>query len=424
MTGGPGPEFRNHCAELSMSINESPLSIIENPHANRFTETKKRLFELRTKEAHIRESLQRFFCDRQPEMVRRRQSLEGFLEWMNERTKDAKIEMDSVYKTFNDSKKNKEDITTFANELSWSSSRFYCSSFCIKINDKLILDVDKLMATEKCWRESFDWDAAEQELEAIRPEIQRVTSELREVAPAYAKVEVILEPIRREHSETTRELLGIDQRVAQAQPFEDRLRQAKDPREKAIIHSECESAIGDGKPGLLIEKEKKKRDSLLRNWKKVLDRTISDVRKADRSVKELIIDGSNLCYRDRDFIGLAALIPLIGALPSDCETTVLFDSGICGSLKMTEAEIQKCLPRVVVHVIESSPQADELILESACGKPGAFVLSNDRFVDFKEKEVVVSGRVFRHDILGDLVSVSALGITVRWKKPEILRSGN
>ena len=397
-----------------MSINKPSVPMIENRHAIRFTETKKRLFELRTKEAHIRESLQRFFCDRQPEMVRRRQSLEGYLEWMKENLGVAKKGVNSVLKTFNDSSRETDDIIRFANKIAITAPVRSCYSICVVLTGYLIEDVEELMATEKCWRESFDWDAAEQELEAIRPEIQRVTSELREVAPAYAKVEAILEPIRREHSERTRELLGMDQRIAQAQTFNDRLSQAKSPREQAIIHRECESALGGGKPGLLVENEKKLRDSLLRNWKKVLDRTISDVRKADRSVQELIIDGSNLCYRGKDFIGLAALIPLIGALPSECKTTVLFDTGICGSLKMAEADIQKRLPRVVVHVIQSRQQADELILDSACGKPGAFVLSNDRFVDFKEKEVVASGRVFRHDIVSDLVSVSALGITVRW----------
>lgn len=63
----------------------------------------------------------------------------------------------------------------------------------------------------------------------------------------------------------------------------------------------------------------------------------------------------------------------------------------------------------------SKEAADELILDEARGA-NVFVISNDRFADFPDKQAVREDRIIRHEIVGDRVIVRDLKIDVEFNR--------
>jgi hypothetical protein len=96
-------------------------------------------------------------------------------------------------------------------------------------------------------------------------------------------------------------------------------------------------------------------------------------------------------------------------LISKCAVTINFDPGSGKQVR----EIRTHSPGADVHFIPRGMTADPFVLKFVQDKPYSYVVSNDHFRDFGEKEAVRQSRILRHAILNGMAAIPALDIEVR-----------
>lgn len=246
------------------------------------------------------------------------------------------------------------------------------------------------------------------------------------------KYEVEIEDHESATSKLRSELSRLERRVDEVERIRKKLSDADNSYERAKLHEECEREFGYGKPGDAL-REIRGQMRPLRNSIAEHEHTIRRIRRdmaktekrvtdlaavAAREIEALIIDGNNCCYRGEDLIGLAALIPMTESLANRYAVTVVFDAAIRRRLGVGDGHLHAALPSATVHVVASGIKADETILDAA-DKPATWVISNDRFGDFRDKASVKEGRVIRHEILADRVLVHDLGVNEPLVEPRL-----
>ncbi|MDO8392481.1 MAG: hypothetical protein Q7V57_18560 [Actinomycetota bacterium] len=219
------------------------------------------------------------------------------------------------------------------------------------------------------------------------------------------------------------ELSRLEGQIAEADSIDKKLTNAANSYEKALLHQECDRRFGDSSPRAAvrllrsqmrllpsgIRDREQQIDRIRRNMGKTEQRIARLAEVAAREIDALIIDGNNCCYQDSDFIGLAALIAMTQKLAERYVVTVVFDADIRGLLGVSGDDLRAALPTAVVHVVATHVKADETILDAA-HESTAWVVSNDRFGDYREKAAVKEGRVIRHEIVRGRVLVHDLGV--------------
>lgn len=248
----------------------------------------------------------------------------------------------------------------------------------------------------------------------------------RAVEGPLAEVEKYESEIRDHDSTITRlrsELSRLEGQVAEAERIDKKITNAANSYERAQLHQECERRFGDGSPRAavrLIRSQMRSLPSSIRDHEQQIDRIRRNMGKTEqriaklaevaaREIDALIIDGNNCCYQDSDFIGLAALIPMTQKLAERYVVTVVFDADIRGLLGVSDDDLRAALPTADVHVVATHVKADETILDAA-HESTAWVVSNDRFGDYREKAAVKERRVIRHEIVRGRVLVHDLGV--------------
>lgn len=197
--------------------------------------------------------------------------------------------------------------------------------------------------------------------------------------------------------------------IRSAESFERELNGAANSFERRQIHERCEHELGDGRPANVLRKSQGEIRSVDDHVRKLRARIERLTRIARQDIRHVVIDGNNLCYEGRQFVGLAPLEALVPALAQTYEVTLIFDASIRRRLALGDAEMaSRFPPSVTVHVVASRNQADETVLAVADADPCAFVLSNDRFVDYPEKLAVKQQRILRHEIVSHTVHVHDL----------------
>lgn len=231
-----------------------------------------------------------------------------------------------------------------------------------------------------------------------------------------------------EHHESTTstlrsDLSRLERDLAEAEFIDDQLSRAANSYERAKLHDKCEREFGDGSPRNVKRTIRSQMSPLSRSvdqHERQIERTRRDMAKTEerikklaalaaRDIRELIIDGNNCCYQGTDFIGLAALVPMIANLTQRCDATVVFDASIRGLLGFSDDDLHTALPAAKIHVVQSGRQADETVLDAAT-EATAWVVSNDRFGDYRDKRCVKEGRIIRHEILSGRILVHDLGV--------------
>ena len=219
------------------------------------------------------------------------------------------------------------------------------------------------------------------------------------------------------------ELSRLEGQAAEAERLDKKISSAANSYERAVLHQECERRFGDGSPRAVISAIRSQMRSLasnIRGDERQIDRIRRDMAKtkqritklvgvAARDIDALVVDGNNCCYQDNDFIGLAALIPMTVNLAERYAVTVVFDAAIRRLLGVSDDDLRAALPAAKVHVVASRIKADETILDAA-DEPTAWVVSNDRFGDYRDKTSVKEGRVIRHEILRGRILLHDLDI--------------
>jgi len=221
--------------------------------------------------------------------------------------------------------------------------------------------------------------------------------------------------------------------IEKAKKLDKALSDAWDGRGRYEVHQECEDAFGDSKPRRVMGDRRRKLDearreisnldrripSIERNAAKAEQRVATIVARGTREVVAIVIDGNNLCYVDKKFIGIAALRPLCLILQESYDVTLVFDASIRRLLSgsddennwLTDDSLRRRFPGVTLHVVPARSQADETIL-AASVDPFVYVLSNDRFAEFRDKPAVRDKRLIAHEILNDRVLVHDLDISL------------
>lgn len=95
--------------------------------------------------------------------------------------------------------------------------------------------------------------------------------------------------------------------------------------------------------------------------------------------------------------------------------TVIFDAAIRHQLKRNDQEIRDQFnKRLNVHTVASKQLADETILETASHNKNDYVVSNDRFGELFDKEIVKNKRLIKHEILKGRVMIHEIDVNLKY----------
>jgi hypothetical protein len=253
-------------------------------------------------------------------------------------------------------------------------------------------------------------NALELRLEQLRPELANLQAD-------EQRVDALLSAPLLEQRDLANRLASLEREVKLAESFDQRLSSAGNSYEKAMVHEECSKAFGgEARPGRVKQNKQRDLQALRRNLEKVEARLKQVAQLASRPISTLVIDGNNLCYEGREFIGLEPLYALAYALAGNYRVIVVFDASIRGLLRMNDRQIAYGFPReVIVHVVASKQAADQTVLESASASD-AYVISNDRFRDFTDKAAVSGQRLIRHEIVAGKVLIHDLNLALPFEQ--------
>ena len=204
---------------------------------------------------------------------------------------------------------------------------------------------------------------------------------------------------------------------SEAESLNAELDRAGNAYERAKIHEQCESAFGVGSPRYVINNQNKIIRQINRDLEKLYIRATQIGKNAARiiDIETIIIDGNNLCYESGEFVGLAPLICLTGELQKKYNVILVFDSAIRAMLRSDDGKITSQFgSKIKVHIVASRQLADETILDIASNNDQYFILSNDRFGEYNDKEIVKSKRLIKHEIVNGKVLIHDLDINISY----------
>lgn len=290
-------------------------------------------------------------------------------------------------------------------------------------------------AAAKAELAALDADLAILQLEhdALADRKERLDRQLEGPVQGLTELQADLNRATADRSSLRSDAARLERDIKKANKLDKRLSAASDGRDRWEVHQECEDEFGDGSPRRVLGERRRTLNDARREISN-LDRRITalerDVDKAEqrvstivargtRDIRSIVIDGNNLCYQNGKFIGVAALRPLCLHLQEHYEVTLVFDASIRALLSgsadknhwITDERLRERFPGATVHVVAASTQADEAIL-AAAGDPVVYVLSNDRFSDYRDKPAVRDKRLITHGILNGQILVHDLGISL------------
>lgn len=242
---------------------------------------------------------------------------------------------------------------------------------------------------------------------------QQQDEELDELMSKWTSINKLQFGPREELSRLLTERTKLQAEVNHAIALEAELNAASNSYEKRLVHEKCERAFGgEGRPARVKQDRQRKLQGVQRNVEKLQERLKKIALHATRAIARLVIDGNNVCYEGGSFVGLAPVLALSYELASKFDVLVVFDASIRSMVRMSDAEIAHGFPREVrIHVVATKQAADQTVLEAAAAED-AYIISNDRFRDFTDKDAVRKDRLIRHEILDRKVLVHDLDVAV------------
>lgn len=198
-----------------------------------------------------------------------------------------------------------------------------------------------------------------------------------------------------------------------ANDYQIRLGQEWNRFEKRMIHDECRRLYGDDHPGRVLSDNLRKEEWLQRCIKKMTKRIIIELEKIERKIDCIIIDGCNLCFDSRNnFIGIAPTIAVANELSKKYKIIVIFDHTITSRY---EEEYLKSRFSPDVHDVCIAPpnkDADSIILNLPDTGVNAYIISNDKYIEYPDKAVQKEDRILHHDIIDNHILIEDLDINL------------
>jgi hypothetical protein len=258
---------------------------------------------------------------------------------------------------------------------------------------------------------SLDVNKIKENIESNSYKIIKLKGELAPITKQKDKLDKHLKPLINEIIRIEGEIKIADSDKSKAEKYNEDLDNASNGYERKMVHEKCQEVLGEGNPNTIIKKNSHLIDKLERDLKKLRKRAEDESKKFTRIIDEIVIDGNNMAYESDVFIGLKALIKATSILQKDYKVTVVFDSDIRGLLKKSNQAIQEEFnDSVKIHVVASKQKADETILDLVSDKKTHYVVSNDRFSDYFEKDAVKNKRIIRHEIINNLILINDLNL--------------
>ena len=251
--------------------------------------------------------------------------------------------------------------------------------------------------------------------EASKNSYVQVQVDLQNKQATAKNLDQVIKDAQKEINENRSELQNIEAEIKKINRLDKNLSNAKNSYERALIHQECERMFGVGQPSRAINKLEKHKGSIERTINKLNDRLTQQIERYSRNINHLIFDGNNFCYCGERFITFKALSAVLWKLQNYERVSVIFDAGIRGLCRANNQTIKKKLPDwIEVHIVATKQKADETILGFASENQHAFIITNDRFSDFKSENAVKQKRLLRHEILTDKVFIHDLNISLTY----------
>lgn len=260
----------------------------------------------------------------------------------------------------------------------------------------------------------IDVDFLLKEKSNLELEANKLQNNLKKVRLKKDEIDNYISDLVNELDSFKSRLSTSEQRMQLAEEFNDRLRIAPNPHVRKEIHTKCECELGESKPSKIIQTEKKKIEFFNRSIDKLTNRIKNKVLIKTRKIKEIVIDGNNLCYSHSVNIGINALKALIKEIKSRyslIKVTVVFDNSITKILSRdNEQDIKDEFDTIGVFCEICQGEADPWIISKANESKFNYIISNDKFSDYFDKPVIKSKRIFQHQITKSSISVLDLDI--------------
>lgn len=280
-------------------------------------------------------------------------------------------------------------------------------------NERLAQDVSLQLQRYR----DFDPLQAQAVVGQLSEELQRLRDTLERTYRESQRWEAKAGEVFRHWSHVRQQLQGLEQDIVDAECFIDALDNAQSPRDRAIIHGQCERRFGAGKgrPAPVLREAQMNQRRLVRDEEK-LNRRLRDItRLLDKEIRGLVLDSNNLCYADgidgeRRFIGLAALSALVPELCASYEVTLVFDASITPLTGKDERALQAAFPGTRVLVAPNRLKADDAVLGAAEFDQNVFAISGDRYAEYPERAAVREERVLRPIVHPDSVQIPQLEV--------------
>ncbi|MGB3918668.1 MAG: hypothetical protein WBL07_14645 [Thiothrix litoralis] len=260
---------------------------------------------------------------------------------------------------------------------------------------------------------SFDRKFVNDKINSLNQEINLLEKDFQRVSGLKIKVDTELKAVLWQINDYESQISTIKENIRKAQSFEYRLNAAGNSYERAIIHQDCESVFGDGSPKKITRQQEGLTRKYERDLEKVKKRAIQIGEKFARDIRKIIIDGNNMCYESSKFVGLQPLTKSTNDLHKRYEIVIVFDAAIRSQLKANDQKIRAQFDKnIKVHIVATKQKADEAILDIAFNDIFCYVLSNDRYGEYSEKEVIKNNRLIRHEIVDGRVIIHDLNVNV------------
>ncbi len=274
--------------------------------------------------------------------------------------------------------------------------------------NELLFNINKY---EKCNENTIKKD-----IDNISKEISLLYDTLNKVAKDKLNMDKILKPLLKQVDEFEEKKIKAKNILNKAIHFDDKLNKGNNSYERALIHEESEKQLGESRPQKIIKQQERIIRQIERDLEKIRKRAVINVEKASREIINIIIDGNNMCYEDNLFVGLAPLIKSTLILQEKYNIILVFDSAIRSQLKSNDNKIKsKFSDKIKIHIVASKQLADETILDISSGNKESYIISNDRFGEYNDKEIVKNKRIIRHEIVHNKVIIHDLNINLNYK---------
>lgn len=263
--------------------------------------------------------------------------------------------------------------------------------------------------------QSFDRRSVNDRINQVSQEINSLEGTFNKISKLKSKVDSDLLVVLSQIKEYEIKILAAKENIRKAQLLEKKLAIASNSYERAMIHQECDNSFGESSPKKIISQEERFIARCERDMEKTKKRASAIGEKAARDIKKIVIDGNNMCYEGSNFVGLPPLITLTNKLQNKYEVVVVFDSAIRAQLRANDKTIRaQFSANIRVHIVATKQLADETILEIASDNISSYILSNDRYGEYTEKEVIKNNRVIRHEIVDGKVMIHDLSVNIRY----------